>query len=261
MSFLNQIEEKSLKFYIGDVSGSDPFYGDPKAYVTLNSLFFPDIFSESARITEGKKLNPAIISDIPRLFNFFEGLFSAFSKARLQKECTVFRVERAVDFELCRNYGKTISMTSASTAGFLDAYRDRRGIALMRFRIPENSHCINVAETLDFYAKPEEAEMLIPPFFGLEIQEISMSDKEKKITDCDGNAPIVSVIAHVSQIMEYPECTSADTKSCQAGIRVYNALNKGIIPESEDIREFTEWKNNFRTEIYSMMKSFIGSSL
>ena len=33
-------EIKAIKFYRGDVSGGDSFYGDGKAYVTLNSLFF-----------------------------------------------------------------------------------------------------------------------------------------------------------------------------------------------------------------------------
>lgn len=259
MSILSKSEEQSLRFYIGDVSGNDPFYGDSKAYVLLNSLFFPDICTESARAAEGKWLNPAIITDIPRLLGFFEGLFSAFGKASLPKEYTVFRVERAADFELCRNLKETISITSTSTAGFLDEYRDRRGIALMRFRLPECSHCINAAETLDFYAKPQEAEILIPPFSGLEITEISISAKEKKITDCDGNPPVISVTADVKPLSEHEDCNYTDLSACTAGIRVCEALNGGKIPESEDVREFSEWKNNFRAVVYSMLKSYTGS--
>ncbi len=256
MSILNKAEEKSLRFYIGDVSGNDPFYGDPKAYVTINSLFFPDIFSESARAAEGKLLNPAVISDIPRLLSFFEGLFSAFGKAQLHKEYNVFRVERAADFELCRRLGETISMTSTSTVGFLDSYRDRRGIALMRFSLPEGSHCINVAETLDFYAKPEEAEILLPPFTELEITEVPMSDKEKEITDSDGISPKISVIAAATGIKEHKKSTGTGITACPAGIRVYEALNSGNIPDSTDVWEFSEWKNNFRSVIYSMLKSY-----
>ncbi len=256
MSILNKAEEKSLRFYIGDVSGNDPFYGDPKAYVTINSLFFPNIFSESARAAEGKLLNPAVISDIPRLLSFFEGLFSAFGKAQLHKEYNVFRVERAADFELCRRLGETISMTSTSTAGFLDSYRDRRGIALMRFSLPEGSHCINAAETLDFYAKPEEAEILLPPFTELEITEVPMSDKEKEITDSDGISPKISVIAAATGIKEHKKSTGTDITACPAGIRVYEALNSGNIPDSTDVWEFSEWKNNFRSVIYSMLKSY-----
>ena len=68
---LNEKEIRALRFYIGDVSGSDPFFSDPKAYVVLNSLFFPDISSERARAAEGKLLNPAIIADTERLTGFF----------------------------------------------------------------------------------------------------------------------------------------------------------------------------------------------
>lgn len=257
MSILNKNEEQSLKFYIGDVSGNDPFYGDPKAYVTLNSLFFPDIVSESARAAEGKRLNPAIVSDIPRLLNFFDGLFSAFGKARLKKEYTVFRVERAVDFELCRALKKTISMTSTSTAGFLDSYRDRKGIALMRFRLPVSCRCINVAETLDFYAKPDEAEILISPFMGLDITEVSMSDKEKKITDRDGDPPVISVFADLKSLSENEICDSDSLSACTAGIKVFQALNSGKIPNVDDVREYSEWKNNFRSTIYSMLKGYL----
>lgn len=260
MSILNKNEEHSLRFYIGDVSGNDPFYGDPKAYVTLNSLFFPDIVSETARASEGKMLNPAIISDIPRLLSFFKGLFSAFGKARLQKEYNVFRVERAADFELCRDFKETISMTSTSTAGFLDEYRDRRGIALMRFRLPANSHCINVAEVLDFYAKPEEAEILIPPFMRLEITETFMSDKEKIITDCDGNPPVISVSAALKSLSKHEICDFYSLSACAAGIRVYDALNSGKIPNNDDVREYSEWKRIFRKIAYSMLKRYIGSS-
>ena len=72
---LNEKEIRALRFYIGDVSGSDPFFSDPKAYVVLNSLFFPDISSERARAAEGKLLNPAIIADTERLSGFSEARF------------------------------------------------------------------------------------------------------------------------------------------------------------------------------------------
>ena len=64
---LRDAQLRAVKWYIGDVEGDDPFWGDPKAYVTLNSLFFPGTATEEARAAEGKPLNPEILRDEERL--------------------------------------------------------------------------------------------------------------------------------------------------------------------------------------------------
>lgn len=257
MSNLSDKEKNALKFYIGDVSGCDSFYGDGKAYVVLNSLFFPDIRSEMLRAAEGKYLNPAIIEDIPRLMEFFEGLFSAFGKSQLKSSCTTYRVERMADFELCRALGRTISMTSTAMSGFLDAYRDRRGIALMKFNLAQGQHCINAAEMLDYYAKPEETEIIVPPFMAIEIAENSLSGEERRITDCDGNPPSVSVTVSTNGICGEFDGAISEIPCCKAGIRVYNALNEGKAPDIEDVAEYSEWKKVLLKRLYSIFKQFL----
>ncbi|MBR6580204.1 MAG: hypothetical protein IKK66_02800 [Ruminococcus sp.] len=249
-------ELNALKFYIGDVSGNDFFYGDSKAYVVLNSLFFPDITSEKLRAAEGKYLNPAIIEDIPRLMDFFDNLFSLFGKAYLGNPCITYRVERMSDFELCRNLGRTVSMTSTSLLGFLDSYRDRRGIALMKFNLAEGTKCVNVAEILDYYAKPEESEILIPPFMSISIRENCLTDKEKRITDCDNNPPYISVEVSVEDICHGVGCTNGDISDSKAGIRVLRALNESITPDSEDIAEYSAWKKNLLCELYKLFLKY-----
>ena len=249
-------ELNALKFYIGDVSGNDSFYGDCKAYVVLNSLFFPDICSEKLRAAEGKFLNPSIIEDIPRLLEFFDNLFSLFGKAYLKNSCTTYRVERMADFELCRYLGRTVSMTSTSLSGFLDSYRDRRGIALMKFNLAEGTKCLNVAEILDYYAKPEESEILIPPFMSISIYEKLLTDEEKRITDCDNNPPYLSVDVSVDGICGDICCTNCNLSDSKAGIRVLKALNEGITPDTEDIEEYSAWKKNLLCELYKMFLNF-----
>lgn len=257
MSMLTTIQENALRCYIGDVSGDKPFFTDEKAYVTLNSLFFPEICSESARASEGKLLNADIISDIPRLIDFFEALFSVFGKSCIREYTNTYRVERTSDFELCRQFGRTVSMTSSSLGGFLDFYRDRCGITLMKFHIPQGVHCINVSEMLGFYAKPEEAEVLIPPFMGLEISETALSDREKNITDCNGAPPDLSVIANVCGLADYSEAYDIEIVKCPAGARVYNLLNSGKVPSDSDICEYSEWKKALQKKLYCMLKSYI----
>ena len=40
---------QAIRYYEGDVSGNDPFWGDPKAYCTINSLLFSGVENEIAR--------------------------------------------------------------------------------------------------------------------------------------------------------------------------------------------------------------------
>lgn len=258
--YLNNLTEKeknAIKYYIGDVSGDDSFYGDGKAYVVLNSLFFPDIYSEKMRAGEGKLLNPAILEDVPRLLDFFNSLFSAFGKSVLEKSCRTYRVERMGDFEIFRSKGRTISMTSTSLSGFLDAYRDRRGIALVEFNLCEGINCIDVSKALDNYVKAEETEILLPPFMEIDIQEKEMKSAERLITDCDGNPPVISTAVSVKGICS-DICTSGiHISDCKAGMRIYNALNSNEIPDSEDIAEYSQWKRILRKLLYSILYQYV----
>lgn len=253
---LSTAEENALRFYIGDVSGNDAFFGDSKAYVVLNSLFFPDIATESARASEGKYLNPAIIADIPRLMGFFELLFSVFKKSIIKEDISTYRVERMSDYSLIRERSSTVSMTSTSTAGFLNEYCDRRGIALMKFCLHENqSYCIDISKSLPYYAKSEEAEILIPPFMKLDIEEIPLTENERRITDCDNAPPQVSCnVKIISGFEKYSE-NIPELSSCgsDAGQRVYNALNNSKSPDKEDIEQYSHWKNDLQKILHSII--------
>lgn len=257
MKTYTENEINAIKFYTGDVSGTDSFYGDGKAYVTLNSLFFPGIATEKMRADEGKRLNPAIIENVPRLLGFFNCLFSAFGKSSLAQSCTAYRVERMTDFEMCRSLGRTISFTSTSLAGFLDEYRDRRGIALMKFNLKEGSHCIDIAEVLDYYAKAEEREILLPPFMEIAIEEKKLTQAESCITDCDGNPPFISAEVSVNGICTEMENEDVHLCDCQSGIRVYNALNNGETPTEADIAEYSVWKKSLQKRLYTIISHYL----
>ena len=141
----------------------------------------------------------------------------------------------------------SISFTSTSIGGFLDAYRDRKGITLIKFSIPENVSCIDVAEVLDFYAKPDEKEVLLPPFMRLNLTEIPLTTAELSITDSDGKSPVNSYIAVCSPI-DIKERTGniSDNTGAGAGQRIYNALNNGLIPDKHDVETYTNWKRNLQ---------------
>lgn len=245
--YLNNQEKRWLKYYIGDVSGNDGFWSEPKAYLVLNSLFYDGIGTEKARTAEGKFLNPAVLDDVDRLLDFYDNMFSAFLKCHADSDIITYRVERYNDFLPIWDTDHTVSFTSTSADGFLDRYRDRKEITLIKFFIPESISCINVAEALDFYVKPDEAEILLPPFMYLDLIQTVPTEKEMKITDSDGKSPENTCIAVCNcwdEIKERTESLSPD--GAEAGQRVYEALNNGIIPVAEDVKIYTEWKRDFR---------------
>lgn len=246
---LTDSQISAVKYYIGDVQGNDPFWSDGKAYLVLNSLFYPDITTEQARIAEGKKLNPIILEDPKRLLYVLSNLLSACEMGRSAPAKTTYRVERYSDYLINQQAGKTISFTSTSTAGFLNAYRDRKGIALMKFHIPEGTPCIPVENALDSYVKPDEQEILLPPWLQLRFMECELSPNERNITDSDGKPPLISVDVEIMGRLPSPSPIEIPEGGNIAGMRVYSALNEGIEPTQDDISAYCAWKRAIITQI------------
>ena len=234
-------QERAIRYYIGDVEGEDPFWGDPKAYVLLNALFFPGLDTERRRCAEGKRLSPALLEDEERLLGLLRSLLGAFRP--LGAPLTTFRVERYADFTVMRRRARTVSPTSTSTAGFLDAYRDRRGIALLEFSLPAGTPCLHMAQILPGYAKPGEAEVLLPPGLPLAFREAPLTPAQQGILDADGAPP--RVFCHVQAVPAPPHPVQEaplPPGGAAAGSRVVRALGAGQEPDPADVRAYLEWK-------------------
>lgn len=138
--------------------------------------------------------------------------------------------------------------------GFLSEYRDRLGIALMRLILPQGTPCIDVAEALDFYAKPDEAEVLLPPFLRLKFEEIPVSEEERLIADSAGEPPRCSCIATACGIQP---CTDAEAElphgGERAGQRVLAALSARELPSAEDEELYSLWKRAFVSRMHRLL--------
>ena len=253
MQLYTDDEIQAVRYYIGDVRNlpEDGFWNDPKAYCLLNALFFPDITAEAFRSAEGKKLNPELLADVPRLTSLLENLCSVFRKSSAKRHYRTFRVERFTDYALMRKAGKTISFTSTSCAGFLKAYQDRRGIALLKFDIPENTPCIVMQDFFPEYAKPEEAEILLPPCIKLRFETLPFSEQEQHILDAHGAPPLCSCAVTVQNafLPDAPPCSDIPEGGNLAGMRVIQALQKHQTPDKQDIALYSLWKQIFLHEI------------
>ena len=240
---------RAIRFYEGDTHGDDPFWGDPKGYCTLNALLFPGIENECARFREGKRLNPAFLQDIPRLLDLYAALLNAFEPLAKGRSLTTTRVERLSDYLLLKELGRTVSFTSTSQDDFLSAYGDKQGLALMRFSIPEGTPCVVLAERLPEYRKADEAEALLPPDLPLLLEEIPLTDAQRRIVDLNGEPPVISARVKVHGAPRRTPRTAAFSGGADgpsAGVRVYAALNAGREPDRADAEVYARWKAALR---------------
>lgn len=185
-------EDRAVRFYEGDIAEAekdDPFWGDARAYVTLNALLYDDLATEYVRVREGKRLNPAMCTDRPRLLRLYEALLSAAGKGAQTSACISYRVERAADFAVCRQRGMTCAFTSTARGGFLPAYGDKQEIVLLTYHVPAGTPLIIFSQMLKHYLKSNEDEILLPPFLRFAIKERPLSDADRCITDLNGAPP------------------------------------------------------------------------
>lgn len=232
-SLLTPEEAAAVRFYEGDLTGlpaGDPFYADEKAYVSLNALLFPGIGSEVTRVREGKRLNPALPADLPRLTALCRALLSAAKKGAKPRQTEGFRVERTADFSDVAAAGETKAFTSTAADGFLPAYGDKNGIVLLHFTVPAGTPCIDMAELLPVYRKADEREILLPPFLPFSVSERPLTDAERQITDQSGDPPSAAYELLLSG-QPAPSGTAKPPLPFPAeALSVWEALNAGTDP-------------------------------
>ena len=286
--------QEALRYYEGDIAGStpgDPFWADPKAYCTINSLLFPGTRNEFARAAEGKKLNPSFLGNLDRTLDLYHELLAAFAHNPSHTTRETYRVDRLQDYLEQRDAGYLYSFTSTSTTGFLTEYGDKKGLALMHFTIPAGTPAISLAEALPHYAKADEAEILLSPFLRLITEEKPVPPEYLTIRDADGNPPQIYCEArveiagegrgtneathsakenHSSEAPHGPEVVrsseviqgSETPRSSEipldseaallAGQRLYLALNEGETPDDTDCKLFAAWKQTLQNELRRM---------
>ena len=223
---------QAVRYYEGDVSGSDPLLSDTKAYVTLNALFFPGTENEEIKVRENRFLNPAFISRKTEVLTIIHNLFMAIHDNPCPKDIITYRVERLYDFNLLYKERRAISFTSTSKNGFLNAYGDKEGIVLMRFHIPQGLPCLDMGIFLPSYAKVDEAEILLPPFLQLILVECEMSEQEKQIKDRHGNSPAGMYDIWITGY-SVPSIKNCPGNNDLQAMAFLNALNKKkpVLPE------------------------------
>lgn len=258
------VEIDSLRFYEGDtrmrdtngylkaIKSSDEFWGDQRAYRTLNALLFPGIYNEKERIKEeGNKLNPIVVENIEDSINIYCNIYTVMLKSASKNEAvTTKRVERLESIKNLMS-GETVSFTSTSKGIYDSQFADKNGIALLEFRIPKNFPYVDLGKVLeDEYEHKGEKEVLLPPFTTISIKEGILLYSEKRFKDINREAPKAKYIIDVLENdftnfqnnvdKEALKQIVLDKGNCKMASDVILCMNRG--EWKVDFRDYINWK-------------------
>ena len=248
MPSLSRRHIDALRYYVGEPNAYRD-YGlpsDPKAYNTLNALFFPGISTERARAKEGKQLNPDFLNLPYAIVAFFLDLLQALIiGGQGEPEAVVYRVDREADVAENLKEGCTISFTSTSETGFLQGYTDKNNLALMEIHLPAGCPRADMGKLLPGYTKPEEAETLLPPWMPLIFRRRPLSQEEKTIRDKNGKQPVSAWVVTADNAIARQtvlSCIPTPMIYPLSHCAIYDKLNSGEEPTHREIAEYENWK-------------------
>lgn len=250
MSRLSKNQINALRYYVGEPDVYPGLPHDPKAYNTLNALFFPGIESEMARAKEGRFLNSEFFQCPKALLRFFYDMVEAMRiGGRNEPEKTVYRVDRESDAMNMIARRQTISFTSTSKTGFLKEYTDKDRLVLLEFHLPQNIPHADMEKLLPVYKKPGESEILLPPWLCITSFKRDLTNQEFSIRDKNGKPPVRAYIICAERTCHF--AATAYPFRCLLNNSIYESLMNGIEPEKEDVERYLAWK-------HAMMMCFWG---
>ena len=250
MKKLTDDEIHALRYYEGVLSPQDqnkPFWSDPKAYVTFNSLFFADTVTEAARCEEGRKLNACITDDPSSVMKMIKDLYTACLKYEHQP-LHVFRVERLADFQMFCREGTFTSFISTSRAGFLENYEDKYDLVLMDIAVSTDVPCIDYIQMVPGREKEEESEVLIAPYPEIKVIKDELPRELRTIKDGRGNPPAVYCHVDVKAGMgKKTDVQSVAPVHVEAARSYYQAMNMHADVNENDRALYLQYKSIIRS--------------
>ena len=237
---------------------TDPFWGDEKAYRTLNTLLYPGTSNEFARICrENGKLNPIFARQIDKSVEVYCDIFRLMCRGRDRdgEELVVRRVERKSSLELLKQ-GQTVSFFSASKAGYSQAFAEKDGVVLLEIHVAPHVPCVDFEEALgEEYKRREEREVLLPPFVEFSIEEAAMDGASRKsVRDMDGGRPLGKYEMKTKGLSDFEWQPLTDDRleglredlreGGEAAAGALQAMNRG--EWQQDFSSYVTWKSRLR---------------
>lgn len=287
-SFITLNELNSILYYQGAVDNIEldtstkrihDFYKIENAYETLNVLLFPGIENEYARLyVEKRNIDDSIFDCMDELLNVYCRLYSAMCKYTLYTKdgqtFSTYRDDRKQTYT-CMQNGTSDSFlsTTLNTDRQNSYFQKKDGLVLMDIVTQDDIEHIDVNDILGSKSiYPSENEILFSPFLCISLNEMELTEDEKKLQDIHKNPPCGKYLVTINGSTinmkkatitdeqwldeKYSELTDIDQ------IRnikiVWNAIKNCTLSSYKDeIEMYIRWKENLRLylkEKFSIIK-------
>lgn len=228
---LNEEELMAIRFYMGDpeVAENGPYEGGTEAYNTINALMHPGSANERDKVREGRVIMLTGVDHLKSYLDIILNIYSAMEKYRRycldewnggQRGSTrmseqheamgiTYRIDRLASLQRFEeDHHRVAGFFSTCKRGFLPEYSHKKADVVMLEVGRDGSVPFLDFEDIfeEYYAKPEEAEILLP--FGMIIdrmESVTVTTQEAELyRDINGQPPAGKWRLHM--IMEpWPE--------------------------------------------------------
>lgn len=272
MISITQQEKNSILFYqnaVGEIVLTEhemhlkSFYSTENAYEGINTLLFPGIENETARVIHEKRRLPvALLDNINALLDVYCNLYSVmckYTKANSHDVLYTYRVDRMNSLQFLEK-GQTCSFLSTSrNSVYNEDFSKKDGTLLLEVEASASIEHIDVNAVLGEDSKyPNEQEILFAPFLYLRLEPMELTEgeqglldknheppkKKAKITFLVSEAESVRNRGNVYEQEHFIRTKEAvlDQEAAANGKYVWRKLLHGEMPEEEAVSKYCEWK-------------------
>ena len=200
-------EIRSLLFYQGAVENIvlspdeiylKKFYSISSAYEAINMLLFDDIGSEQVRLyTEQRYIDSTLLDYMPELLNVYCGLYSAICKYTYQNDrreaVYTYRDDRGYTCERMKKLLQNESFISSTldSKKSESAFRYKDQLTFFEFIADVDVEFLDMNKVLGTLSKyPKEKEILFPPFLKLCLENMEMTEEDKRLKGINDTPPV-----------------------------------------------------------------------
>ena len=267
---LTTYELDCIRFYMGDpeIVNRGDFRGGPKAYNTINALLHDGIQNEMDKINEGKKIEIYDAKHLKSYMSLIATIYLAmekYSRTNQNTRLITYRVDRFSEIAGLMEQKRIEGFYSTCKWGFLKEYANTKANIVLLEIVREKNVPYLDFECLfaEYYAKPQEAEILLPFDAGVKsIEKVTLTEEEKKTyRDVNGEEPRGKYRIFLEE--EKVSLDTVDYKMNTCGIiedevigRVQNCLKKlseHRVLNKEEFQFYTDWKKKLKQYICKMI--------
>lgn len=272
---LSEEELLAVRFYMGDpeVAENGPYEGGPEAYNTINALLHPGSANEQDKAREGRVIMLTGVNHLKSYLRLIELVYHAMEKYRRYRlendtASVTFRLDRLSSLQRFEaDHHRVSGFFSTCKRGFLPEYAHKKADIVMLETERDSSVPFLDFEDIfaDCYAKPEEAEILLP--FGMYIDQMTplpLSEEEcTQYHDINGQPPVGKWRLHMT-MDQWPQMDGekrqqlyqlvTDEKTVSRAMACMDRLTAGKVLADDEEVFYETWKVQLQQYIMSMLE-------